>query len=131
MAVLGLGRFGSSLALSLAEGGEQVLGIDCDPEAVDSLAGHLDRVAVADATDMDALRQLGVAEVRRAVVALGHDVAASALIVSLLTELGVEEIWGRAETYRHGKILERVGAHRVVLPQQDMGRVLAGLLSVR
>lgn len=129
MGVLGLGRFGSSVALSLAAGGENVLGIDRDPEVVRSLADRLHRVAVADATDLDALRELGIDKIGRAVVAIGQDVATSALTTSLLAELEVEEIWARAETDRHATILERVGARRVVRPQQDMGTILARLLS--
>ncbi|MDP9866917.1 MULTISPECIES: potassium channel family protein [Streptosporangium] len=128
IAVLGLGRFGSSVALSLAANGERALGIDREPEAVLALAGRLDHAAVADATDLDELRRLGMAEAGQAVVAMG-DVVASALTTSLLAGLGVQEIWGRATTHRHAKILERVGAHRVVMPEQDAGKMLAGLLS--
>lgn len=130
IAVLGLGRFGSSVALSLAANGERALGIDREPEAVLALAGRLDHAAVADATDLDELRRLGMAEAGQAVVAMG-DVVASALTTSLLAGLGVQEIWGRATTHRHAKILERVGAHRVVMPEQDAGKMLAGLLSGR
>jgi trk system potassium uptake protein TrkA len=129
VAVLGLGRFGSAVAVNLAARGEVVLGIDCDRAVVSLLIGCLHRAEVADATDLDALRRLGLSQVGTAVVAIGRDVVASSLTASLLAELQVPEIWARAGTTRHAKILERVGAHRVVMPQQDMGRVLAGLLS--
>ncbi|MEV4170221.1 TrkA family potassium uptake protein [Nonomuraea sp. NPDC049709] len=128
VAVLGLGRFGSAVALSLASSGENVLGIDRDSETVRSLTDRLHRIAVADATDLETLRRLGIGEVEQAVVAIGQDVAASVLTTSLLAELDVQKIWARAMTYRHALILERMGAHRVVLPQQDMGKMLAGLL---
>lgn len=84
---------------------------------------------MADATDLETLRRLGIGEVEQTVVAIGQDVVASTLTTSLLAELDVQEIWARAVTYRHARILERMGAHRVVLPQQDMGKMLAGLLS--
>jgi trk system potassium uptake protein TrkA len=131
VAVLGLGRFGRSVALSLAATGGSVLGIDHDPEVVHALLGRIDELTVADTTDLETLRRLGIDEVGRAVVAIGKDIAASALTTSLLAELEVREIWARADTRRHALILERLGAHRVVLPQQDMGRMLARLLGFR
>ncbi|NRQ37525.1 TrkA family potassium uptake protein [Nonomuraea sp. NN258] len=125
--VLGLGSFGVSAALSLAEYGLNVLGVDRNREIVHALAGRLDRLAVADSTDLDALRGLGVGEAQRALVAIAQDVVTSVLTTSLLAELGVPEIWARAETVRHGRILERVGAHHVVLPRHGIEVTLMGL----
>ncbi|WP_336204900.1 potassium channel family protein [Nonomuraea sp. LPB2021202275-12-8] len=129
--MLGLGRFGGSLALHLAMEDGNVLGVDKDPEVVRSLADSLDRLVVADTTDLEVLRRLGVAGFRQVVVAIGQDVAASVLTTSLLAELEIQEIWARAATPRHARILERVGAHRVVLPQQRMGELLAREMSGR
>ncbi|MEH1128040.1 potassium channel family protein [Micromonospora sp. CPCC 206061] len=129
--VLGLGRFGSSLALELASRGTEVLGIDINSKIVDALAGRLTNVATADCTDGEALRQLGVPEFQRAVVAIGTDLEASVLTTVLLTDLGISHIWAKALNRRHAEILSRVGAHHVVLPEQHMGERIAHLLSGR
>lgn len=129
--VIGLGRFGSALALELTKLGTDVLGIDTDAKRVQSLAGQLPNVVVADSTDIEALRQLGVGEFRRAVVAIGSDIEASILTTSLLAELEVPDIWGKALSRQHGKILSRVGAHHVVLPEHEMGERVAHLLTGR
>ena len=98
--------------------GHEVLGIDEDAEArPDSWPDELTHVVQADSTDEEALRQLGVAEFNRAVVGIGTDIEASVLTVLALTELGVEEIWAKAISAKHGRILERVGAHHVVYPE--------------
>ncbi|MEV5894960.1 NAD-binding protein [Nonomuraea fuscirosea] len=89
VAVRGLGRFGRSVALSLAATGCSVLGIDHDPEVVHALLGRIDELAMADTTDLEALRRLGIGEAGRAVVAIGQDIAASALTTSLLAGLEV------------------------------------------
>lgn len=129
--VIGLGRFGSALALELTKLGTDVLGIDTDAKRVQNLAGQLPNVVVADSTDIEALRQLGVGEFRRAVVAIGSDIEASILTTSLLAELEVPDIWGKALSRQHGKILSRVGAHHVVLPEHEMGERVAHLLTGR
>ncbi|MGC1214801.1 MAG: TrkA family potassium uptake protein [Micromonospora sp.] len=129
--VIGLGRFGSALALELASRGTEVLGIDNRPKVVQALAGRLPHVITADSTDIEALRQLGVAEFHRAVVAIGTDIQASILTTSLLSELGIPHIWAKAISDQHRHILTRVGAHKVVAPEHDMGERVAHLLSGR
>jgi trk system potassium uptake protein TrkA len=129
--VIGLGRFGSSLALELMRRGTEVLAIDHRPKVVQSLAGELTHVVTADATDLEALRQLGVAEFGRAVVAIGSDLEASILATSLLVELEVADIWAKAVSRQHGRILERIGAKHIVLPEHDMGERVAHLVSGR
>ncbi|MCW6004409.1 TrkA family potassium uptake protein [Micromonospora sp. CPCC 205371] len=129
--VLGLGRFGSALAMELVSRGTEVLGIDSSNKVVRELAGQLANVATADCTDIEALRQLGVPEFRRAVMAIGTDIQASILTTALLTDLGITDIWAKALNPRHADILRRVGAHHVVLPEQDMGERVAHLLSGR
>ncbi|WP_245681709.1 potassium channel family protein [Actinomadura kijaniata] len=129
--VIGMGRFGSALALELAARGTEVLAIDHRPKTVQALAGRLTQIAVADATDLAALRELGVENFYRAVVAIGGDLEASILATSLLVELDVEDIWAKAVTQQHKRILERVGAHHIVLPEHDMGERVAHLVSGR
>jgi trk system potassium uptake protein TrkA len=129
--VIGLGRFGSALALELIRRGTEVLGIDNRPKIVQSLVGRIPHVVTADSTDIEALRQLGVAEFHRAVVAIGSDIQASILTTSLLSEIGITDIWAKAVTDQHANILTRVGAHHVVAPEHDMGERVAHLLSGR
>ncbi|WP_174552424.1 potassium channel family protein [Microtetraspora niveoalba] len=129
--VIGLGRFGSSLALELARRGTEVLAIDNRPKVVQSLAGRITNIATADATDIEALRQLGVPDFYRAVVAIGSDLEASILATSLLVELELDAIWAKAVSRQHGQILRRIGAHHVVFPEHDMGERVAHLVSGR
>ncbi|MBG0817765.1 TrkA family potassium uptake protein [Planomonospora sp. ID82291] len=129
--VIGLGRFGSSLAAELVRRGTEVLAIDSRPKVVQSMSGRLTHVVVADSTDLEALRQLGVPDFYRAVVAIGTDLESSILTTSLLVELEIEDIWAKAISRDHGRILERVGAHHVILPEHDMGERVAHLLNGR
>ena len=129
--VIGLGRFGSSLALELISQGWEVLGIDSSPRLVQTYADVLTHTVVADATDEEALRQVGAAQFARAVVAIGSHLEESILATSLLVDMGVSTIWAKATSRRHGRILEQVGAHHVVLPEHDMGERVAHLLSGR
>lgn len=129
--VIGLGRFGTALALELLDSGTEVLGIDNRPNVVQSLASHLPHVVVADSTEVEALNQLGVSEFVHAVVAIGTDVQASILTTSLLVELEIPDIWSKAISDQHGKILRRIGAHHVVYPEYEMGERVAHLLSGR
>jgi trk system potassium uptake protein TrkA len=126
--VIGLGRFGSALALELTRRGTEVLAIDNSSRLVQSLSGRLTQVVKADCTDIDALRQLGVPEFYRAVVAIGSDIEASILVTSLLVELEIEDVWAKAVSEHHGRILERIGAHHVVFPEHEMGERVAHLV---
>jgi trk system potassium uptake protein TrkA len=129
--VIGLGRFGGALAVELVSRGTEVLGVDSQAKVVQGMTARLPHTVTADCTDIEALRQLGVPEFHRAVVAIGTDIQASILTTSLLAELGVPDIWAKAISRQHGRILERVGAHHVVLPEHDMGERVAHLLSGR
>ena len=119
--VIGLGRFGGALAASLVDLEHDVLGIDAEPKIVQSFANRLTHVVQADSTDLEAMRQLGGADFRTAVVAIGNDIEASILTTAVLSDLGVTDIWAKAITESHGRILERVGADQVVFPERDMG----------
>jgi trk system potassium uptake protein TrkA len=127
--VIGLGRFGGAVAESLVRLRHDVLGIDEDAEVVQSWAGRLTHVVQADTTGGDTLRHLGVQEFERAVVGIGGDIEASVLTVLALSELGVKDIWAKALSGKHGRILERTGAHHVVYPEAAMGRRVAHLVS--
>lgn len=129
--MLGLGRFGASLAQELVRRGTEVLGIDRDPVLVQRYADVLTHAAVADTTDEESLRQLDVADYPRAVVGIGTDLEASVLTTAALVDLGIPQIWAKATNRQHGKILERVGAHHVVLPEHDMGERVAHLVTGR
>ncbi len=127
--VIGLGRFGSSLASTLIDMGHEVLGLDADADRVQQHAGMLTHVAQADTTSEQTLRQLGVGDAVTAVVAIGADVEASVLTTGALVDLGVPNIWAKALTKPHGRILEHVGAHHVVFPEADMGARVARLVT--
>jgi trk system potassium uptake protein TrkA len=129
--LIGLGRFGAAVALELTRRGVEVLAIDCSAKRVQSLAGHITKVVTADCTDLDALRQLGVPEFYRAVVAIGSDIEASILVTSHLVDLEVDDVWAKAISDHHGRILRRVGAHHVVYPEFEMGERVAHLVSGR
>ena len=126
--VIGLGRFGSALALELMAGGSEVLGIDGDPDVVQSLNGRLTHVVRADSTKDEALRQLAVPDFRYAVVGIGSNVEASILTASLLLSFGIEHVWAKALSEPHGRILSQLGVEHVVFPEADMGRRVAHLV---
>lgn len=129
--VIGLGRFGGALAEDLIAHGHEVLGIDANPKLVQSYAQKLTHVVEADSTDAEVMRQLGAADFPVAVVAIGTEVEASILTTSVLVDLGVPRIVAKAISEPHGKILSRVGAHRVVFPEHDMGLRVARSLAGR
>ncbi|MPY92888.1 MAG: TrkA family potassium uptake protein [Acidimicrobiia bacterium] len=129
--VLGLGRFGGALAQELVDLGFEVLGVDVDERLVQGHAELLTHVVQADTTDPAALRQLGAGDFQSAVVGIGTNIEASILTTAALVDLGVPNIWAKAVTESHGRILERVGANRVVFPEHDMGQRVAHLVSGR
>lgn len=127
--VIGLGRFGRAVAQSLTQLGHEVLGIDDRAEVVQELSGALTHVVQANSTSVETLRQLNAGSFSHAVVAIGSDLEASVLTVLALSELGVPDIWAKAVTSRHGRILERTGAHHVVYPEVTMGERVAHLVT--
>ncbi|GAB1691108.1 potassium channel family protein [Krasilnikovia sp. M28-CT-15] len=129
IAVLGLGRFGSSLALELMRQRWEVIGVDSDPAVVQEYADHLTHAAVANTTDEVAMRQLGVQDMAHAVVGIGINLEAGILTTGLLADLGIPNIWAKAMSHRHASILQRIGAHHVVLPEHEMGERVAHLVT--
>lgn len=129
-AVIGLGRFGASVARTLYDMGSQVLGIDADDERVRAIVQDVTRAVAADATDEQVLRSLGVCNFDVVILGIGSDVQASIMTTLLLKELGVETVVAKAKSEAHGKVLLKVGADRVVFPERDMGfQVAQGLIS--
>ncbi|MBL7252953.1 TrkA family potassium uptake protein [Actinoplanes sp. LDG1-01] len=128
---MGLGRFGGQVAGSLLQLGHEVLGIDENDQLVQQWSDKLTHVVQADSTDEDALLQVGIKEFPRAVVGIGSDIEASVLTVLTLSELGIRDIWAKAVSAKHGRILRSVGAHHVIYPEATMGERVAHLIASR
>ncbi|REK63642.1 MULTISPECIES: potassium channel family protein [Cohnella] len=129
-AVIGLGRFGSSVAKFLAEMGYEVLAIDEDQERVQDVAHIVTHAVSADTTDEEAIRALGIRNFDVVVVAIGQNIQASILTTLILKDLGVPQIIAKAQNELHGKVLSKIGADKVVFPERDMGlRVAHHLIS--
>jgi trk system potassium uptake protein TrkA len=127
--VIGLGRFGSSLARELVDMGHEVLGVDVDDQLVSRHRDLLTEVRTADCTESATLTALGAPDIPHAVVGIGADMEASILTTSALSQVGVDDIWAKALTEPHRQILERVGANHTVLPEAETGRRVAHLVS--
>lgn len=127
--VVGLGRFGAATAGSLVKMGREVMAIEKNPELVQEWSSKLTHVVEADATHLEALRQLGAGEFSTAVVGIGSSIEASVLTTANLIDLGVEQIWAKAISGAHGKILRRIGAEHVLYPETEAGDRVAHLLN--
>ncbi|MFH1559867.1 MAG: TrkA family potassium uptake protein [Chloroflexota bacterium] len=123
--VIGLGRFGSSVAHTLFQMGYDVLGIDTDEKVVQANLGQITYSVRGDATDETTLRELGGSNFDAVIIAVGSDMQASLMTSVLLATLGVPLIVARAENQLHGNTLERIGVHRIIYPEQEMGELLA------
>jgi len=126
-AVIGLGRFGSSVARTLSEKGKDVLGIDYREQVVQEISEAISQAVCADAKDEKALKALGIQDIDVAVVAIGN-LEASVLITLMLKEMGIKEIVVKALTDDHKKVLEKIGATRIVMPERDMGQRVGNAL---
>jgi trk system potassium uptake protein TrkA len=129
-AVIGLGRFGSAMARTLTELGQDVIGIDSDAERVQKHADLIRSAIELDANDERALRTAGVQDVDVAVISIGENIEASLLAVMLVKDLGVRRIIAKAVTTLHGRILERIGVDRVIFPEREMAIRVAHSLVV-
>ena len=123
--VIGLGRFGAAVARELSALGQEVLALDVDAENVQHIADEVTQAIQGDAQDEAVLRSVGARNFDCCVVAVGADMEASILITMMLKEMGAKKIIAKAMTPIHARVLERVGADRVVLPEIDMGQRLA------
>ncbi|MCD4549968.1 MULTISPECIES: potassium channel family protein [unclassified Schaalia] len=128
--VIGLGRFGSAVALTLEKMGYEILAVEKDARRVRQFTGRFPLVE-ADASSMEALDQIGAKEFRSAVVGIGTSLEASVLITANLVDLGIPNIWAKAISREHGRILRRIGAHHVVYPEFDAGQRTAHLVGGR
>ena len=129
-AVIGLGRFGTTVAKTLSAKGHQVLAIDVDESIVQDLADEVTQTVCLDATDDKALKTVGIEKVDVAVVAIGTNLEASILITLNLKEMGIKEIVCKAVSEDHKKVLEKIGATKVVQPEKEIGaRVANSLIS--
>ncbi|AJS57429.1 potassium channel family protein [Paenibacillus sp. IHBB 10380] len=128
--VIGLGRFGSALALELMALNYEVLGIDRNEEIVSDMSEFLTYAVVADASDEEVLKSLGVRNFDCGIVAIGDDIQMSILATIQLKELGVTQVVAKAISVLHGRVLERLGVDRIIYPERDMGiRVAHQLVS--
>lgn len=123
--IIGLGRFGSALAVDLCRQGAEVMAIDRDMEAVEAHRSLLTEVACADAMDHGVLREIGVENFDIAIVGIGSDIRAGGTITMLLRELGAKYVVAKADDEFHGRMLMKLGADRIVFPERDMGQRMA------
>lgn len=123
--VIGMGRFGTSVARTLMEQGHDVLVVDTDEEKIRSISDEVTQAVQADASEETVLRSLGVSNFDVAIVAIGHNVHANIMATLMVKELGVPQVVAKARDDLHGKILHKIGADRVIFPERDMGLRLA------
>ena len=127
--VIGLGRFGAATAGQLDRQDREVLVVDTDAALVQKWADRVTHAVQADTKSLEALKQIGAEQFQIAVVATGSSVEASVLIAANLVDLGVPQIWAKAISQSHGKILERIGVNHVIYPEREAGERVAHLLS--
>lgn len=128
--VIGLGRFGASLARTLYEYGYDVMAIDTNEDRIQENIHHVTHAVQADSTDEEALKALGIRNFDVVVVSIGQDIQSSILTTLIIKELGVRQIVVKAQNELHGKVLYKIGADKVVFPERDMGlRVAHHLIS--
>ncbi|MCB1970855.1 MAG: TrkA family potassium uptake protein [Geminicoccaceae bacterium] len=128
-AIIGLGAFGSTVASELERFGNRVIGIDLDERRVAQMVSVLSSALILDATDEAALREAGIDQYDVALIAIGRDIQASILTTMHVKMLGIDTIWVKASNRTHHRILSKLGADRVILPEQEMGRHIAQMLN--
>lgn len=124
-AVIGLGRFGGSICRALLEQGMEVLAMDKNEDRVNEFASIATHAVIADTTDENVLKSLGIRNFDTVIVAIGEDIQSSILTTLILKELGVNHITVKAQNDYHEKVLRKIGADHVVHPERDMGRRIA------
>jgi len=127
-AVIGAGRFGFSVAITLSKSGCEVTVVDKDKDSIQKLSDYVSNAVQLDATDEKALKSIGIENVDVAIVSIGEEMEASILVTMTLKEMGIKTVVAKAVNESHGKILARVGADKVVFPERDMGVRLANAL---
>lgn len=129
--IIGLGRFGAGAAGQLDRLGREVLAVDDNQTLVQKWSERVTHAVQADARNIEALRQIGAQDFSIAVVAVGSSIEASVLITANLVDLGIPQIWAKAISQSHGKILSRIGANHVIYPEAEAGERVAHLVSGR
>lgn len=124
-AVIGIGRFGASVATTLYDMGHDVLAIDNDEDRVEGIINRVTHAVVADSTSESALSSLGITNFDVVIVSIGKDTQASILTTLILKEMKVKYIAAKALTALHGRVLQKIGADRIIFPERDMGVRLA------
>ncbi|WP_028591020.1 potassium channel family protein [Paenibacillus massiliensis] len=120
-AIIGMGRFGSSVAYALSDMGYDVLAIDANEQRIQEVSEMVTHAVSADSTDEEALRALGIRNFDVVVVAIGEDIQASILTTLILKDMGVPVLLAKAKNELHGKVLQKIGADKVIYPERDMG----------
>lgn len=126
--VIGLGRFGSSVARTLYALGHEVLAVDINEETVQGIVENVTHAIQADATDENSLKALGIRNFDVAIVTIGNNMQASILITLMIKELGLKYVVSKAQNELHAKVLYKIGADRVVFPEREMGVKVANNL---
>ncbi|MBR3646392.1 MAG: TrkA family potassium uptake protein [Lachnospiraceae bacterium] len=128
IAVFGLGRMGKAVAQHFSESGGQVIAIDNNQRTVDEIADKVAYAVKVDVNDVEAIKSLSLGNVDVAVITLGENLEASIMAIIACKEVGIEMVYAKAKNKLQGKILEKVGADRIVYPEEDMGERLAKTL---
>jgi trk system potassium uptake protein TrkA len=129
-AIIGLGRFGGSICRTLVESGQEVLAIDSSEDRVNEYMNIATHAVVGNAQDEMTLRSLGIRNFDHVIVAIGEDIQASILVTLMIKEMGVPNVVAKAQNEYHARVLEKIGADRVVHPERDMGvRIAHNLVS--
>ncbi|MFC4402782.1 potassium channel family protein [Gracilibacillus xinjiangensis] len=126
--VIGLGRFGSTICKELHHLGHEVLAIDSNKENVAKMSKHASHVIVANAIDEETLKSIGIRNFDHAIVAIGDNIQPSILCTLILKEMGIKKVWVKAHNAQHHKVLEKVGADRIINPEYEMGIRIANQL---
>jgi len=126
--LVGVGRFGSAIALTLDALGQDVLAVDNNEKTVAQWAGRFP-IVQADATDPEALAQLGASDFSVGVVGTSSSLETSVLVTAHMSDFGIPQIWAKAKSAKHGRILQRIGANHIVYPEFDAGARVAHLVS--
>ncbi|MEH7886245.1 TrkA family potassium uptake protein [Bacillus sp. JJ1609] len=124
-AVIGMGRFGSSVATSLYNEGNEVLAIDKKEQYIEEYKEHVTHAVIGDSTDEQTLKAVGIRNFDTVIVAIGDDIQASILTVLILKEMGVANVVAKALNKHHAQVLFKVGADKVIFPERDMGERVA------
>ena len=127
--VFGMGKFGTSVAKTLADNGCQVMAVDSDPDKVEEIAEHVTYAVCMDVTDADAIHSLGIRNFDGAIVAIGENLEASVLVTIITKELGIPYVLAKAQTELQAKVLKKVGADKIIFPEKESGIRIANNLA--